>query len=88
MSGLKPGSILPADMDPRTWATWCRQQEPTFTQDIDTNIADKTAAINTNNKFMGKVIYDTVNHQLLVARGPTNTDAWDVVDGSASVVPS
>ncbi len=84
---LKPGSVLPKDMDPRTWAAWCRQ-DSTFPSDTAANIADKEAAINSDNKYAGKTVYDTNNHRLMISRGSTNTAVWDVVDGSASVTPS
>lgn len=85
---LKPGSVLPSQMDPRQWAEWNRRQDVFFTVEIATNIADKTAAVNTANKFLGKSIYDTTNHRLMIARGSDSTDPWDIVDGSASVTPA
>ena len=88
MSGLKPGSVLPAQMDPRQWAEWCRKQDVFFTQDLAANIADKTAGINTANKYLGKAVFDLTNHRLLIARGSLSTDIWDVVDGSATVTPA
>ncbi len=84
---LKPGSVLPKDMDPRTWATWCRQ-DSTFILVTAANIADKDSTINLDGKYPGRAVYDTNNHRLMIARGSTNTAVWDVVDGSASVTPS
>lgn len=45
-------------------------------------------AINTTNKVVGKVVYDTTNNRLMVASGATAVAAWFVVDGSTSVTPS
>lgn len=53
-----------------------------------TNIASAAATVNTTNKRAGKVVYDTTNHRLMVARGANATDVWDVSDASASVTPS
>ncbi|WP_157014903.1 hypothetical protein [Mesorhizobium xinjiangense] len=53
-----------------------------------TQIASATDPINTVNKYVGKIILDTTNHRLMVARGGIVGSQWDVCDGSAVVVPS
>jgi hypothetical protein len=53
-----------------------------------TNIADKTASINTTGKYAGLIIWDTTNHRLMRAEGATNVSVWWVVDGSTSVTPA
>lgn len=52
-----------------------------------TNIANDTASINANDKYLGKKVFDTSNKRILIAAGAGATDDWDVVDGSASVTP-
>lgn len=54
----------------------------------DTAIADVDNLINTRGKAAGKIVYDTVNHRLMVANGAAAVDLWYVADGSASVTPS
>lgn len=51
------------------------------------NIADMTAAINTQDKVAGKLIWDSDNNRMMRADGAGATDVWWVVDGSASVTP-
>lgn len=52
------------------------------------NIAAKANAINTTGKINGLLVWDTTNNRLMRASGSTDTDAWWVVDGSASVTPA
>lgn len=52
------------------------------------NIASKTHAVNTVDKVLNKIVYDSTNHRLMIARGVTDVSVWDVCDGSASVTPS
>ena len=52
------------------------------------NIADKTATVNTVDKYQGLYIWDSTNNRLMRANGALATDAWYVVDGSTSVIPS
>lgn len=54
----------------------------------DTDIADATAAVNTQNKAAGKCVWDNVSGRLMVANGSGATNPWFVADGSASVTPS
>lgn len=54
----------------------------------DTAIADIDNLINTRGKAAGKIVYDNVNHRLMVADGAAAADLWYVADGSASVTPS
>lgn len=54
----------------------------------DTAIADVDNLINTRGKAAGKIVYDSVNHRLMVADGAAAIDPWYVADGSASVTPS
>ena len=53
-----------------------------------TAIAAVGDAINTTDKALGKVVYDTTNNRIMVASGAAAADAWYVADGSASVVPA
>lgn len=62
--------------------------QPIIAGDTAANIAQDTAAINTTEKFAGKLVRDTTNNKLYMARGPNATDPWDLVDGSASVTPT
>lgn len=68
-----------------TQATWGVLYTPTATA---TAIADKTNVINTTGKYVGLMVWDTINKRLLRASGATDVSPWDVVDGSASVTPS
>jgi len=52
------------------------------------DIAAIANAINTTNKVLGKVIYDTTNKRLMIADGSAAVDPWYVADGSAFVTPS
>lgn len=54
----------------------------------DTDISDVGSVLNTRGKAAGKVVYDSVNHRLMVADGPDAADPWYVADGSASVTPA
>lgn len=56
--------------------------------DTASQIAAASSGINTSAKFAGKLVKDTTNNRLVIARGSAATDPWDVVDGSASVTPS
>ena len=51
-------------------------------------IADKTSAANTVNKYDGLFVWDTTNNRLMRSSGASDTSTWWVVDGSASVTPS
>jgi len=57
-------------------------------EDTATNIASKTASINTVGKFAGKQVWDSTNNRLMRASGSLATDPWWIVDGSASVTPA
>jgi hypothetical protein len=52
------------------------------------DIASAANAVNTTNKRVGLVVYDTTNNRLMVASGALAVSPWYIVDGSASVVPS
>lgn len=52
------------------------------------DIADKTNAINATLKYEGLIVWDSTNKRLMRASGSADTDAWDCVSGSPSVVPS
>lgn len=52
------------------------------------SIAAVGNAINTTNKYAGRVVFDTTNTRLMVASGSAAAAAWYVADGSASVTPS
>lgn len=51
-------------------------------------IADKTNAVNTANKYVGKQVWDSTNNRMMRAAGATDVSAWYVLDGSASVTPA
>jgi parallel beta-helix repeat protein len=57
-------------------------------EDTAANIASAAATINTANKYKNKLVWDTTNNRLMRASGANTTDAWYVVDGSASVTPA
>ena len=51
-------------------------------------IADKTNAINTLRKRVGRSVWDTTNNRLMIAAGGADTSRWYVCDGSAFVTPA
>ena len=53
-----------------------------------TNIADAAAPVNAENKFVGRMVWDTNNLRMLRASGSGATDDWEVIDGSAQVTPA
>lgn len=52
------------------------------------DLAAISSNANTANKEMGRVVYDTINHRLMVASGPLANSPWYTVDGSTSVTPA
>ena len=52
------------------------------------NIANKAAAVNTNGKYEGLMVWDTTNRRLMRARAATDVSPWDCVDVSVSVTPA
>jgi hypothetical protein len=52
------------------------------------NIADKTSAVNTTDKYEGLFVWDSTNHRLMRAEGSADVSVWWVVDGSTSVTPA
>lgn len=52
------------------------------------DIADKTSAVNTTDKYEGLFIWDSTNNRLLRSAGSTDVSVWWVVDGSTSVTPA
>jgi hypothetical protein len=52
------------------------------------DIAAVGNAINTANKKVGKVVYDTTNNRIMIASGTAAASPWYIADGSASVTPS
>ena len=53
-----------------------------------TQIADKSYAVNTTNKYDGLYIWDTTNNRMMRSSGSTDVSSWWVVDGSTSVTPA
>jgi len=51
-------------------------------------IANKANVINTQNKYLGRGVFDTTNNRLMIASGSTDVSPWYVADGSASVTPA
>ena len=51
-------------------------------------IADIGNSINTANKYLGRMVWDTTNNRMLRASGTAAADPWHVVDGSATVTPA
>ena len=70
---------------PLTKVSWSMIDTQSYTA---TQIADKTSAANTINKYDGLYIWDTTNHRLMRANGASATDVWWVIDGSTSVTPA
>jgi len=52
------------------------------------NIASVSSAINTSGKEEGKMVRDSTNNRIMVARAALPASPWDVADGSASVTTS
>jgi hypothetical protein len=52
------------------------------------NIASRVHSVNTTDKQIGRVVFDTTNNRLMVAAGSTDTSRWYVVDGSTFVTPA
>ena len=52
------------------------------------NLGDATHAINTTDKFAGKLVLDTTTNILQVATGGDATDTWQPVTGATAVTPS
>lgn len=50
-------------------------------------IADRTNAINTTNKRIGKMVRDSTNNRIMIAAGTADNSAWWIADGSGSVTP-
>lgn len=53
-----------------------------------TDLASKTAPVNTIGKYAGLFVWDSTNNRLMRASGSTDVAVWWVVDGSTSVTPS
>ena len=51
------------------------------------NLLAKANAINTSEKYTGKLVCDTTNNRMLRALGPLDVDVWRLIDGSLSVTP-
>ena len=51
-------------------------------------IALKTHSVNTADKQIGRIIFDTTNNRLMVATGSSDVSPWYVVDGSSFVTPA
>lgn len=52
------------------------------------NLSDATHAINTTDKFAGKLVMNTTTNILQQAQGGDATDTWQPVTGAAAVTPS
>jgi hypothetical protein len=52
------------------------------------NIANKANIFNTQNKYLGRGVWDTTNNRLMIATGSTDVSPWYIADGSASVIPA
>ena len=52
------------------------------------NIAAIANAVNTTDKYTGKLIWDSTNKRMLRASGSAAAADWEVVDGSAQVTPA
>lgn len=52
------------------------------------NLASATSNVNTIEKYAGKLVRETTNNRLYMARGANATDPWDLADGSSSVTPA
>jgi hypothetical protein len=58
------------------------------TEDSAANIADISATVNTSDKYIAKLVWDTTNNRLMRASGTAAASVWHVIDGSATVTPS
>jgi hypothetical protein len=50
-------------------------------------ILDKTHAVNTTDKAIGKLVRDSTNLRVMCANGTAVTSTWTIVDGSVTVTP-
>lgn len=60
----------------------------TLYQATTANLGDATHAINTTDKFAGKLVLDTTTSILQIATGDEATDDWQPVTGASAVTPS
>ena len=51
-------------------------------------IADITDAVNTSDKEVGTIVFDTTNSKLKIATGDAADDTWVDADGTNAVTPS
>jgi hypothetical protein len=51
-------------------------------------IADITDAVNTSDKEVGTIVFDTTNSKLKIATGDAAADTWVDADGTNAVTPS
>lgn len=58
-----------------------------FQHRTEAQILDITDTINTQNKSIGKHVFDTTNNRLMIAVGPNAADLWYISDGSSSIEP-
>ncbi len=51
-------------------------------------LTSKDSTINLLNKAHGKIVFNTTDNKVYVARGSLNTNIWNVVDNSSSITPA
>jgi hypothetical protein len=56
--------------------------------DTAAHLADKTNAINTLDKFNGKMVWDLTNTRMMRAMGSGATDTWKTLDNGVTVTPA
>jgi hypothetical protein len=84
VSGGFIGYVCIAAGTPGTWVAFGFFNNQTETA---ANIVSISAAINTTNKYEGKLIWDSTNNRMMRAAGSGANAVWWVVDGSTSVTP-
>lgn len=67
-----------------TAGTWEVNGAASFTT---ANITDKTNAINTTGKFLGRYVYNSTATKLMIAQGSVNTSNWVSADAVTTITP-
>lgn len=81
------GEIVKFIFDGAAWREIGTRNEVT-TSAAASSFSAASSSLNTNGKFAGRQVWDTTNNRMMRARGVGATDPWDVIDGSASVIPA
>lgn len=84
-SGAPLGWVCVAAGTPGTWASIGGVQAVTATT---ANLTSAAAAINTTDKFLGKMVYNTNLNRPVYATGSAATSAWNYGDGTVAHTPA